>query len=640
MCGVAGIFHYGEAGREVDERLLLAMTRALRHRGPDDEGLHLDGGLGLGHRRLSIVDLSPTGRQPMSSPAGSWISYNGEAYNHAELRPRLEGRGYRFRGTSDTETLLYALEAYGPGILEKIAGIFGLAFWDGPNRRLILARDPVGVKQIYFHDDGRRIAFASEIKALLLDPAVPRDPDPEAVNQYLHFHTPLFERTFFRSVRQLRAGEYLEIDGFGARARTYWQPDGFEPRGGGAEENVGALRAEIERIVGEQLMSDVPVGAFFSAGIDSSAVAAFAKKAGHRLRCFGIHFSDQGVVDERPFQEAAAAALGLDLELTTLDGSTFPQDMAVLSYYQDSPVVGAALLPMHAVSRLASRKVKVCMGGQAADELFAGYARYALVKPGLVLRSLLSRAPAAPGEERGATVKGNLVKQLLDAKNLRRLGRRAFDFADWKHRYFSHFAKVEASDWSAVFSAPGFFSRTRAYGIFEETVERSPARDPGHKALHWDAQTYLTGLFQQDDRMSMASSLESRVPLADPRLVRFAFHTPFDLKLRGGATKWILRQAVAPALPELVLNRRKIGFDTPAERWMRGPHAGFVREVLLSTRARQRGFWSPRAIESLLDRPGQAHWFDRTWKLLSIELWASVFLDRRLPAGVSDAAAA
>jgi asparagine synthase (glutamine-hydrolysing) len=643
MCGVAGIFHYGDPGRGVDERLLLAMTRSLRHRGPDDEGLYVNGPLGLGHRRLSIVDLSPTGRQPMSSPAGSWISYNGEAYTHKELRPGLEARGYSFRGTSDTETLLYALESHGPRILEAVAGIFGFAFWDGPNRRLILARDPLGVKQLYYHDDGRRIVFASEIKALLLDPAVPREPDPEAVNQYLHFHTPLFERTFFRGIRQVRAGEYLEVDGLGARARTYWQPDGFESRGGGAEENVEALRVEIERIVGEQLMSDVPVGAFFSAGIDSSAVAAFAKRAGHRLRCFGIHFSDQGVVDERPYQEAAAAALGLDLELTTLDGSTFPSDMAELSYYQDSPVVGAALLPMHAVSRLASRKVKVCMGGQAADEIFAGYARYALVEPGLVLRSFLSRgraAPGEPGQPAAGAVRSNLLKQLLDTRNLRRLGQRAFDLADWKRRYFSHFAKVPASDWRALFSAPEFFSREQAFAVFDQTVERSPAPDPGHKALHWDMQTYLTGLFQQDDRMSMANSLESRVPLADPRLVRFAFHTAFDLKLRGGATKWILRQAVAPALPEMVLNRRKIGFDTPAERWMRGPHADFVRETLLSSRARARGFWSARSIETLLGRTDQPLWFDRVWKILSIELWASVFLDRHLPANVSDSAAA
>ncbi|MHB8872435.1 MAG: asparagine synthase (glutamine-hydrolyzing) [Myxococcaceae bacterium] len=634
MCGIAGIFNYAEPDRPVDRDLLTRMTRVLRHRGPDDEGFHVDGAIGLGHRRLSIVDPSPSGHQPMATAGeDGWLSYNGELYNHSVFRQRLAAKGVTFRGTSDTETLLYLLSIYGPGALAEAAGIFGLAFWDARRRRLILARDPLGVKQVYYHDDGKRIVFGSEIKAVLECAGVPREPDLEAMNQYLHFHTALFDRTFFKHVKQVRPGEYLEVNQHGAHARVFWQLDGFATREGDPQEHVRELRELLGTVVGDQLMSDVPVGSFFSGGIDSSAVAAFAKNRGKRLRCFGVHFSNQGVIDERTYQEKAAAALGLDLELTTLDGSTFPEDLTRLMYFQDEPVIGAAMLPMFQVSRLASRKVKVCLGGQAADEIFGGYARYTLAHPAKVLSSWFSgrgavQTEGAPG--RSSSVGGNLLKQLADFRSVRRLATAGLALTSWRRRYFDNFAKVGERDWRNIF-AEGVVSRSHARQTFEDTVARSAAIDPADKVMHWDMQTYLAGLFHQDDRMSMANSLESRVPLADPRLVRFAFHTPFNLKVRGGATKWILRQAVADVIPQEVLNRRKAGFDTPAESWMRGAHRGFVRDTLLSSQARERGFWSGKAIERLLSNDRHPLWFDLAWKLLSIEIWAQVFLDRKVP---------
>ncbi|MDP1921624.1 MAG: asparagine synthase (glutamine-hydrolyzing) [Myxococcales bacterium] len=633
MCGIAGVFHYAQPERPVDRELLTRMTRVLHHRGPDDEGFHIDGPIGLGHRRLSIVDPTPTGKQPMgTADGGAWLSYNGELYNHLAFRPRLASKGFTFRGSSDTETLLYLLSQDGPGALTDSLGIFGFAFWDARHKRLILARDPLGVKQVYYHDDGKRIVFASEIKALLECPDVPREADPEAINQYLHFHTPLFDRTFFKNVKQVRAGEYLEVNQHGPRARVYWQLDGFERRTTTPERQVEELRELLGTVVGDQLMSDVPVGSFFSGGVDSSAVAAFAKNRGQRLRCFGVHFTNQGVIDEREYQEKAAAALGLDLELTTLDGSTFPDDLPRLMYFQDQPVIGAALLPMFAVSQLAARKVKVCLGGQAADELFGGYARYALAHPSMVLSSWFKgRKGVSAGVGPSSRVGGNLFKQLADVRNLKRLARAGLSAASWSGRYFENFAKLSESDLSPVF-AEGVVSRERAREVFEDTLRRSAATDPADKLMHWDLQTYLTGLFQQDDRMSMANSLESRVPLADPRLVRFAFHTPFGLKVRGGATKWILRQAVAPVIPEEVLNRRKVGFDTPAESWMRTSHRGFVHETLNSARSRSRGFWAGDAVARMVENERHPHWFDLAWKLLAIEVWAQVFLDGKTPA--------
>jgi asparagine synthase (glutamine-hydrolysing) len=631
MCGVVGIFHYSDPSHPVDRDELLRMTRRLRHRGPDGEGVHVEGSLGLGHRRLSIVDLSPSGRQPMATADGAfWVSYNGELYNHFRFRSRLEGHGYRFRGTSDTETLLLMLAEYGPRILSEAAGIFALAFWDRPARRLILARDPLGVKQLYYHDDGKRIAFASEVKALLESVGVPRELDPRGLNDYLHFHTPLFERTFFSNIHQVQAGEFIEIDQNGPRRKRYAETDGFEPRHETPSDSIAELKSLLSSVVIDQLMSDVPVGAFFSGGIDSSAIAAFARKSGRSLKCFGIHFSDQGVIDERPYQEAAARALGLELHLTTVDGRSFPEDLLRLTWFQDQPMIGAAMIPMYHVSRLASRHVKVCLGGQGADEIFGGYARYALVSPGRVLSSWFSRGtnrPVQSAAHADALVGGNLVKQLSDWRNVRRLASRLHPMESWSGRYFENFAQVPENVWRRVFPDRAVVSRRRARELFDATIHRSPARTPGDKILHWDIQTYLTGLFHQDDRMSMANSLESRVPMADPRIVRFALHTDFSLKLRGGSTKWVLRQAVADSIPADVLNRRKVGFDTPAEGWMRGPHKDFIRDLLTSSVAKSRGYWDAKGVQAMLEDKGLPYWFDVVWKLASIEAWACSYLD-------------
>jgi asparagine synthase (glutamine-hydrolysing) len=623
MCGIAGIFHYAEPDRPIDRNLLVRMTRTLAHRGPDDEGFHVNGGLGLGHRRLSIVDLSATGAQPMPNEDRScWITYNGEFYNHASFREGLAAKGHRFRGTSDTETLVHLLEEDGPDCLAGVMGIFGFAFWDGNRQRLTLARDHLGVKQVYYHDNGKRIVFASEIKALLVCPDVPREPDPEGINQYLHFHTALFDRTLYKGIRQLRPGEYLQITRHGVRLRKYWLIDDFQPRGGSPEENVRQLRDQLSMVVGEQLMSDVPVGSFFSGGIDSSAIAAHAIRNGTSPQCFGVYFSDQGVPDERPYQDAAAKALGLSLELTTVDGSRFPDELMQLMYHQDEPVIGAAMFPMYHVSKLAARRVKVCLGGQAGDEVFGGYARYALAHPVSVVREWFHGRGL-----RQRAVGGNLRHQLIDPRTLQRLFRNARHLGNWETSYFENFAKVPESAWNRVLNGPDLVSREQCRQLFHEVTMKSAATDPADKIMHWDLQTYLPGLFHQDDRMSMAASLESRVPLADPRMVIFALHTRFDLKFRAGASKWVLRKAVSDVLPESILTRRKVGFDTPAEGWMREQHAGFVRDLLLSQHSKNRGMWNLRGIEALLGNPNAPDWFDIVWKLVCLEAWARIFLD-------------
>ncbi|AKT37581.1 asparagine synthase (glutamine-hydrolyzing) [Chondromyces crocatus] len=642
MCGITGIFHYGAQDRHVDRRLLERMTRRIAHRGPDGEAIHIDGPLGLGHRRLAIVDLSPTGAQPMASEDGTlWITYNGEFYDHTRFRTALAARR-PFRGSSDTETLLRLFAEQGAACFGQIAAIFGLAIWDARRRVLTLARDPLGVKQVYYHDDGTRIVFASEIKALLACPGVPRALDEEGLNQYLHFHTPLFERTMFRGIRQLRPGEVLEVTARGISRRTTFQLEHFEHEDLPPEQVVASLREKLSEVVADQLMADVPIGAFFSGGIDSSAVAAFAIRAGVRPPCFGVHFAGQGVIDERPYQEAAARALGLELHLLTLTGESFPEDLSRCLYHQDQPVIGPAMLPMFHINQLAARHVKVCLGGQGGDEVFGGYARYALADPMRVVRRWAGgmfgsggakegRASRSSGESPAlqgrSSVGSNLLRQLADGRILRRLARVAVHAGDWRALYFEAFAKIPERTWIGLLGGRELVSREACRALFFEEVERSPAREPLDKVLHWDVRTYLPGLFHQDDRMSMAHGLESRVPLADPRLVRHAARIHPDLRIREGATKWVLRRAVADVLPPNILGRRKVGFDTPVEAWMRGKHAGFVRELLLGSRARQRGLWNQRGLAALLDAPEQENWIDVVWKAVALEAWAQLFLD-------------
>ena len=632
MCGIAGVYNYADRKRRVSADLLDRMTDRLAHRGPDHRGVHIDGPLGLGYRRLAIVDTTQTGNQPMVTRDGRvWIVYNGEFYNHRDFRLRIEAAGVRFEGTSDTETLLNLFALDGPACLPELAAIFSVAFWEPEAARLTLARDPLGVKQLYYWDDGSRIMFASEIKAILECPDAPRRLNPAAVNEYLHFHTPLFETTFFDGISQLLPGQFLSVTPAGHDARVYWKIDDFTPAAGSIDDQVHELRDRLASTVANQLMSDAPVGSFFSGGIDSSAVAAFSARSGERPRCFGVHFSGQGVIDERPYQEAAAAALGLDLQLVTLDGEGFNEDLFRLLYFQDQPVIGAAMFPMYAVSRLAADNVKVCLGGQAADEVFGGYARYALAQPGQLIKSSLGSGSAGGFSSPGARVGGNLWKQLADRDNLRRIRSNVRNLASWRRRYFETFAEVSQDQWRTVIAMPDLVDRRACREVFYDTVARSAAPDPATKAMHWDAQTYLPGLFQQDDRMSMAVSLESRVPLADPRLVRFAFRLGFDTKVRAGSSKWILRQAVADVLPAEVLNRRKVGFDTPIERWMNDVHADFVRDTLLSKASLERGLWSRTGIEDLLSHRERRHRTDILWKVLCIEAWAQVFLDGGLP---------
>lgn len=630
MCGVAGIFNYADSSRPVDQDLLRRMTARIAHRGPDGENYYISGPLGLGHRRLSILDLTADGEQPMRSSDGmASISYNGEIYDHLRVRRQLQTLGYTFRSSSDTATLLALLQHAGPDALATISGIFAFAYWDARAHRLLLARDAMGVKQLYYHDDGRRILFASEIKALLACADVQADLDLAALNEYVHFHTTLADSTFFRSIRQLRPAEYIAVGPTGRSHKIYWRiPAPRHPLiHPSPDEDVERLKTLLQEVVRDQTMADVPVGVYLSGGVDSSVITALARQNLSGLECYGVHFDDPGVVDERPYQEQVAKNLGLPLHLTSVHYQDFPDDFLRLMYFQDQPVVGPAMLPMYYLSRLACKSVKVCLGGQGADELFGGYARYSLAHPARAAVSLAvdatwGRLHNVRGTQPG--VQGALIKQ-VSKRNLRRL---AFSICQpsASRRYFANFVPVQESLWRSLASDSRWLSRDNAFAEFHASMQRSPFGDVGDKLLHWDARTYLPGLFHQEDRMSMANGIESRVPFADRRLVEFAFALSFDAKVRDGSTKWILRQAARNWVPKPVLTRRKVGFDTPVASWLKHAHRGFLREFLLESKAVSRNLWNPQALSRLIDNVSHPAWFDVIWKILCVEGWARNFL--------------
>jgi len=624
MCGVAGVFNYRDR-QPVDEKLLDRMTDLLAYRGPDGRGTFIDGHVGLGHRRLAIVDLSDAGKQPMQCDGGQVvISYNGETYNHMELRPELESDGVRFRGHSDTETIIHLYAKFGAAAFAKLTGIFAFALWDQRQQALYLVRDPLGVKQIYYWTDDRSLLFASEAKAVLLQRNVGREADIEAIGEYLHFHTTVQEKTFFSGIRVVLPGELLRIDGRGVQRWRYTSGDDYSPLELPQREAAQLVERTLSSVIRSQLMSDVPVGCFVSGGIDSSIVANYASRfiSSGQMSGFGCYYRGSGVLDEEPYAKEAARAAGVELKSVHPTGDDFNALFARALWHQDEPKIGAAMLSMWKVAQLAARDVKVCLGGQGADELFGGYARYALARPvQLIAGAVRNRLTSSHASS--ATVH----RQVSRGDNRRRLLKLINPFHGWRRRYFDTLAQISRRRLRSLFNEEKVYDRGRYRERFNDIVERCASSDPMDRVMYWDRVAYLPGLFVQDDRMSMAHGLETRVPFADPRVVRMALRIPNQWKMNGFTSKWILKQALHDVLPAWVINRQKAGFDTPIGKWCAGSGYELVRDLLGGRVTKERGLFNTRAALELLERPVQGVAETIVWKLINIEQWFRLFID-------------
>jgi asparagine synthase (glutamine-hydrolysing) len=634
MCGIAGIVAR-EPGARVDERRLARMRDALTHRGPDGSGLLLDGPVGLAHTRLAIVDVA-RGEQPMSNEAGDvWVVFNGEIYNHEDLRPGLQRKGHVYRTRCDTETLVHLYEEQGAELVDALRGMFAFAVWDRPRQQLLLARDRLGIKPLYYRVDDRELLFASEIKALLAA-SEERPAFNEAVlPEFLSTRFVAGDETFFRGVRKLMPGHVLTWSPREApRARRYWQlPDPAPDRPAWSAHD---LRERLDAAVRSHLMSDVPLGVFLSGGIDSSALAALAARATDgQLQTFAVGFGEAGA-NELPYARLVADHIGSAHREVTVTPESFLELLPQALWHEDEPMAFTSSVPLFALARLARRHVKVVLTGEGADELFLGYNRYRVTRWNA--RFGQPYWAAVPAAARG--VVRDAVRAL--PARLARVARRSFLGLEPGIRglYHENFAVFPLSLQSRLLRRRDLLEGRDPYATQAAYFDEAPGGllDRLGRA---ELRSYLVELLMKQDQMSMAASIESRVPFLDDRLVEHVVAMPGDEKLPGWTTKRLLRAAVRDLLPAPILSRRKMGFPVPFGDWLRGPYAPIVDEFVLGGRTAARGYFDRDGLRQLVAEHAshRASHGDALWLLINLEIWQRIFVDGEAPGDVMHAVA-
>ena len=615
MCGIAGIVRWD--GAPVPEHDIRAMCSAIVHRGPDDEGVYLGDGVALGQRRLSIIDLEG-GHQPLSNEDRTvWIVFNGEIYNYRELRRELEQRGHVFQTDSDTETIVHLYEDHGERCVDRMRGMFAFAIWDERRRQLLLARDRMGIKPLYYAERGNELIFASELKPILQLAHVPRAIDWGAAHHLFTFLSTPSASSIVDGVAKLEPARTAVASRAQPRLRIdkYWDVQ-FRPNENASEgELVEELRALLNESVTLHQISDVPVGAFLSGGIDSSAVVGLMSQAG--LKTFSIGFAESAF-DELQHARQVAAAFSTDHYDLVLKPDVV-QIVEDLTWYLDEPFGDTSAIPTFMVSKLAAEQVKVVLSGDGGDELFAGYDRY-------VVEQRERRLDAIPRPLRA--VAGGIGRLMPEGMTGRRFLRHLA--LDGPRRYLDASSMFRADEMRRLFRPQAFEYLTRHDPLAESFAALQEYGDDWLSAVQYrDIHTYLPlDILTKVDRATMAHSLEARPPLLDHRLAEFAATIPAQYRLRGGTTKYLFKQAMRGVLPDAIIDRPKHGFAVPIAKWLRSDLAGFARALLLSDDCRQRGIFDAAHVERLLTLNARGRDLDlQLWTMMSFELWCQRFLD-------------
>jgi asparagine synthase (glutamine-hydrolysing) len=623
VCGFAGILDFER--RDADPGRLAAAAESLRHRGPDDAGFHREPGLGLAFRRLAIVDLA-AGHQPMCNEDGTaWIVYNGEIYNHAELRNELERRGHCYHTHSDTESILHAYEEWGDDCVTRLRGMFAFALWDRPRRRLLLARDRLGIKPLYYARTPSGLVFASEVKALFHFPEVERRVDGTALLEYLGVRYSCAPRTLFAGVLKLPPAHFLAVAESGPEPpRRYWALD-YEPKLAiGEEEALEELEQRLTEAVRLRLMSDVPLGALLSGGVDSSVIVALMTRLIERpVETFSVGFEGDRAADERSYARAVAEHCHSNHHELAVDPRTLCDELPRLAWHQDEPISEPAAIPTYLVSRLARQTVTVVLTGEGGDELFAGYPKYA-VDP------WARRLAGLPAPLRTLVLDGLVDRLPFGMRRLQVAGRGA-RFRDEAARYASWFAAFAGPERERLLSAELLAGGDAGREAFAAALAQSGARRPLDRMLHADTLLWLPDdLLMKMDRMSMAASVEARVPLLDHRLMEWGARLPDRLKVRGLEGKMLLKRLARRLVPRHVVDRRKVGFTVPLASWFRGPLRELLCDVLLGPASLGRGYYRPEGLRAVVEDhlEGRRDRSRELWTLLTLELWHQCFVDR------------
>ncbi|HZF38948.1 MAG TPA: asparagine synthase (glutamine-hydrolyzing) [Blastocatellia bacterium] len=632
MCGICGIAIPKQLNRQVSESRLVAMRDSLTHRGPDDAGLYLGAGVGLGHRRLSIVDLSG-GRQPMANEDRRvWIVFNGEIYNHRDLRPELEERGHQYRTVSDTETIVHLYEERGARAVECLSGMFAFAIWDSARRELLLARDRLGIKPLYYALDGDgTLYFASEIKALIEARAGAPEINYSALPDYLANHAPSGEETLFSGFKRLLPGHTLMWRDGRIEVRKYWDLS-FAQNGHPALSDRGAIEqwtALFREAVRSHLMADVPLGVFLSGGIDSSAIAAvMSGMAREPIKTFSVGFAEREA-NELEYARMVARAFNTDHHEVIVSPDDFFAVMPRLIWHEDEPLGHLASVPLYFVSELAARHVKVVLTGEGSDELMAGYYRHWKTVYNL---SLGARYYGWTPEALRRAARDGIDRLPIGSALRHRLSRTFLSRTpDVESLYLDNFAVFSREQQLRLLTpeAQGRAGALDPYATTRRRLAQSDATTTLNRLLYADTKTYLHELLMKQDQMSMAASLESRVPFLDHRLVEFTARLPERMKLRRLTTKYVLRRSMKGVLPKPILTRSKMGFPTPVGAWFRGAYRSVIDEYALSARSRDRGVFDPAFVRNLVaeHQSGARDHSQRLWSLVNFEMWARQFID-------------
>ena len=626
MCGIHGLYRFD--GIPVEASLLSAMGNVTRHRGPDDEGWHLDGRCGIAMRRLSIIDLAG-GHQPIANADNTlWVVCNGEIYNFQALRADLQARGYRFKTGSDTEVLLHLYDEFGDDFIDRLDGMFDFAIWDARRKRLLIGRDHLGVKPLYVYRSTRLLAFATEAKALLQIPGVAAELDRDVVADYLHLGYVAAPHSMFRGIRKLPPATLLAVEGDDVREWRYWRLPARVDRVTSEAEWVDRVRTGMEQAVHRQMVSDVPIGAFLSGGVDSSAVVAFmAKHSEQPIRTYAIGFEGgeaEQLYNELPYARRVAGLIGTDHHEIVVKPDVVGL-LPKLLWHMDEPVSDSAFITTYLVSEFARRDVKVILSGVGGDELFGGYRRYLgdhYVRqfhrlPRWLRRLLAGAANRLPTDRHS---------KLL---NLLRLARGFLASADLPadERYRSYLQVLDRTTVAElmVHARSGPDALAAAFA-------GASADDPLNRMFAVDAETQLPDdLLLLTDKMSMAVSLECRVPLLDRELVEIAAAIPESLKIKGGRLKHLMKSALVGVLPSDILERQKRGFGTPMGAWLKRELAPVLRRLLSPEVVRDRALFDPRMVSQLVlnHECNRIDGTDALLALLNLEIWSRIYLDGR-----------
>jgi asparagine synthase (glutamine-hydrolysing) len=631
MCGICGKLEFSH-GAKVSPSLIKAMADTIVHRGPDDEGFHVSGQIGLGFRRLSIIDLRG-GHQPLSNEDGSvWVIFNGEIYNYQELRKRLLEKGHIFRTNTDTEVLVHLYEEHGEGMVQQLRGMFAFALWDEPNKSLLLARDRVGIKPLYYHLSPHSLVFASEIKAILADPAVQPEINVPVIDRFFSFYYVPGEETLLKGICKLAPGHYMLIKQGQAQIRQYWDLH-FPDQTGGlnlkrTEEELLHLLDETVRL---HMISDVPVGFLLSGGVDSTAMLRLATgKTDQAISSYTVGFCEPGVTDERPYARLAASVCGSEHHEITITSKDFADFLPQYMWHMEEPVCEPPAVALYYISKFARQFVTVLISGEGGDEAFAGYQNYR----NLLWLERLKKLPSPFRQLLFGTLSG--IGRLTYSRKLAYYSNLAG--IPFESYYYSRtsgptllFNRQGSSPYSKEFAE--HIDKQASLSPVNKYLQKCAGKDMLSRMLYVDTKTWLPDdLLLKADKITMANSLELRVPLLDHKVLEFAAALPSNFKVHNFTTKYIAKRALGGLVPKEILNRKKTGFPVPYELWMRTGLKDWVHQLLFDQKTLDRGYFDRNKIERMLLEDQQQGGFSKEiFSLVALELWHRMFLEKKNP---------